>query len=665
MKINYSISQVDVAGHPTYISTIRGFGIKRPSDVINQYLTEGRREINTGIAIFSNRKDSEAAPRIELGSHYLYLISAAENIEQTTGGKLAPVNEVLSTDEKVRLFGESLENAEITNLIYAKKLLVLSTTANPEILERAIADSIIRDGLNRMLDELFKEHARFLPNYTGAITAAIIKGIKIRLVGDAYICLSKGRRPVVSKDRINHLLQQHGISPNDDFGKLYDGDDLLTTAKRLIEKANNILGPIDPHTELNSADIKNAIDLAKQNDHGVNGTTAAELFYSRLPITPMILQPLGQSIIVSSFTTTSPTKPVEPQKLIPNKALVNVTEQTELTDYEKHNTNTPFPITKLTRNDVSRIFAREKSDKKDLFLRYWQLLNNGRTPHSETSPRKSRLFFHSSERRAFDGVNRILESKSITPMFLFNAENQTLRQLYSAYKEINKQSNPGNIVLEENYSPKQLENICLYLDKNNAPQNRDEDFCKLAQIDPDFAICVLSSEFIDKLLDIATKPKTKEQAPILESPVDEPTEQVPEAHSNEGATESEPQYPIPRRVIKGESIEFTNTPMITGIEIPLLDLLGFNNYLETGKLPGGEELVVTYKGKKHILGTHSKTHDEVHHYHKGKHTVRVIVSYSDGSKKEIKPYITNVKHTLKELKESGQSTYVLKDHHES
>lgn len=128
----------------------------------------------------------------------------------------------------------------------------------------------------------------------------------------------------------------------------------------------------------------------------------------------------------------TPYIPQQPEPAVLNKPTSEpvVTKPASTTAYQQWKENKssePFPISRLTSEDIHRIIPKDKTVWRELLLRYQQILNAGRLPHGESSPKKGKLFHHKNETRVIDGLNDFLAGANITPIHLFKSDCLPLR----------------------------------------------------------------------------------------------------------------------------------------------------------------------------------------------------------------------------------------------
>ena len=336
------------------------------------------------------------------------------------------------------------------------------------------------------------------------------------------------------------------------------------------------------------------------------------------------------------------------------KAAASASKQIE-TPYQTwraRKSSEPFPIASLTQDDID--IVTPKRDWKELFLKYWQILNSGKLPHGNTPPKKGRLFQHKSEIRLLPPLNEYLVTSNITPVHIFTEQNLSLRRLYSAYKEMTKQAGSSQFVLEERLTPAQLRQVTIYLDRNR--ETIDPDFHELTLIDPDFGEVVLSGNFLDRLFDLATKPDELPSAPSVALQASAPPIES-QSNTSFAPVPNKPVYASGKLNGNGK-IKLPETARIVNINCPLLDALnkkskGQIQYKNGCRFPSQHDISIAYTniGDPYIRQSLHKTF----HNFNMKRIIDVELIYLDGRKESLTVSTAQCKRILEEIREQGFS----------
>lgn len=195
--------------------------------------------------------------------------------------------------------------------------------------------------------------------------------------------------------------------------------------------------------------------------------------------------------------------------------------------------------------------------------------------------------------------------------------------------------------LGEQLAYNQLEKVVLYLDRNRNKETRDNDFHELTLIDPAFGETVLLSDFLDRLLDLVTKPD-EQLAPELK-----PEDQIPDS----GAFNHKKAY-----ILMTRPKEQTQTTLrIIGLHIPLFEELKID-YAGAEKFPNQDHVIKQYRksGKAKKI----QRHHDFHAYNTDRQ-IRVILTFSDGRKIESPPIeLAECKVIFNDLRAQGYSEFI-------
>ena len=604
----------------------------------SNFISKGRALVESGVRKFKLGIDSEASADLELGAYYLYTIATIDEIENNFG-KVIPVENTPSVlNLKEELHKESSRYFPIIDVIYGKRLFILMNLFSLEELNAATTDNTALAKLNRSMDELFDYQTKSLTADLNNLGKDIIIGLKVHLLGALYFLKSKNLRLNFGGPNYAGLLKDLNINPNEVPIERYDGgsfDKNITYLKWLLSnlpQANPNSIPLQANTV---SDIFRLV-----NDGNTNIITPAKnIFCERLALNP--LNPLAAD-------------PVTDAGKLREAATPRVKKLTPYVEWKNRKSTEIFPLTKLTENDISHEIPLIGEKKSDLLLRYYQMLEKGKLPHGESSPKEGRLILSNPDRRTAELLKDFLASSNITPIFLFSPGDSALKKLYFSYKKITFQGSFNFQKLKKSVGDiKNLQKISDYLENcakvkefesdkdfpeliKIAPDLRD--FFELKRIDPDFGEAVLSNRFLYSLLDYLTKPDEKaysnnrnddgashEGNKNTNGYTNDPPDNIKSHEGNGYAYEPFKPKPIDGNTeLTINATEVTPKAHIVKIECPFLDYLELD-YKEALPIKGSVQNAYFAKGRS----TKDILHDDFHMYNSDS-KVHVILTLSNG-----------------------------------
>ncbi len=584
-------------------------------DGTNSFIINGKRLIDDGIKKFKGRMDGTAAAELELGAYYLYTMATVDEIENHRGQVIEVVNNQQTLKLKEELYKESIRYRPIINTVYTKKLAVFYHLFSLEELNATKTDNNALLRLNRALDELFNCHNRLLTAKLGDAAKDIVLGLKVRFLGNAYFVRSKNARLDIGGAEYASLLTELKIKPETVPLSKYDGGSFEENVNHLKWLLNN---PYQLHSGNVHLPANTVSEIFRLVDEGkINILTPAQrIFCDRLPLNPLKPQ------------INDPVE--EARKLREASTITNVKQLTPFMEWKNRLSKEPFPLAKLTHDDIYQEM-QIPGGQKELLLRYYKLLEKGKLPHGESSPQKARLIFHNHDKRNIEPLNNFLVGSDITPMFLFSPEHSTLKRLYSTYKEITSQGVFNFVKLKKSLTnPGHLKEIGKYLE---CPE-KDKDFFELAALDPDFHEAISSERFLYSLLDYLTKPEEKEanSSPIV------PVEQT---------------YRLPAQSVSSDTAQKPKV-QIVALRCDFLDKLKLS--YKDG-LPRKRLVQTAYFGKAD--STKQILHDDFHLCNSDS-KVHVVLTLSNGQEVETDIERAEGEIILADINEKGESGYIPK-----
>ncbi len=593
-------------------------------DGTNDFIINGKSLIDDGIKKFKIGIDSQASAELEFGAYYLYIMATVDEIENHRGQVIEVANDQSTLKLKEELYKESIRYAPITNAIYAKKLAIFCHLFSLEELNAAKTDNNVLLRLNRALDELFNCHNRLLTAKLGDAAKDIVAGLKIRFLGNTYFVRSKNIRFNIGGDEYTSLLTDLKIKLETVPLLKYDGGSFEENVNHLKWLLNNPYQLHSGNVPIPANTVSEIFRLVGEGTINII-TPAQRIFCDRLPLNPLkpqINDPGEEARKLREVS--SPT--------------ANIKQLTPFMEWKNSGSKEPFPLAKLTHDDIYQEM-QIPGGQKELLFRYCNLLENGKLPHGEYSPQKARLILHNHDKRNIEPLNNFLVGSDITPMFLFSPEHSILKRLYSTYKEITSQGIFNFAKLKKFLANTgHLKEIGKYLEC----LEKDKDFFELAALDPDFHEAISLERFLYSLFDYLTKPQEQVS---LDNELDSGTNgKLPDEYIYKP-------FEV-KKTITIASPQSHNGLDIVALNCPLLAEIGVS-YGPAEGLPSYHQLAIKYTAIGDPV-KRERLHNDFHNYNMKK-IIPVEITYSDGTKRSLTIHTAECKRILEELHEQGFS----------